>query len=137
MSADYGPPGLTTVFHDGRRRDWRFVGSTDASRNPIGLLRGAAELLASLSEDSVVLMPESRNTPVSRQTNLALAELVQPTEIHVPRDSDISSITRCSTPAWFWKLVENPTSTSGRSSPSGQGERHGSAQAGSPISGPA
>ena len=38
--------------------------------------------------------------------------------------------------AWFWNVVENETSTSGRMSSFSQGDAHAAVQSGSPSSGP-
>lgn len=87
--ANHGTPARIGLYRGERCVGWRFVGSTDAARNPIAMLSGAARLLAEAGPEPVVQMFDYRHQPVVRQLAYALAQVVQPAEILIPRDAGV------------------------------------------------
>jgi polynucleotide 5'-kinase involved in rRNA processing len=88
-NADYGPPARVFHLHEGKVRNWRFVGSVYPQRNPVDLLAGAADLIAKASDDAVVLSFEIHGMPIHRQMALALSENARIRSVLVPEGSQL------------------------------------------------
>lgn len=84
----WGAPGRVALFRGEKLVDWRFVGCLDASKNPLAVLQGAAELLPLAQGDVLIQAPAFRRSPVLRQLLLGLAQWIQPEEILIPDGVD-------------------------------------------------
>lgn len=91
-NSNYGSPGRAALLRGEKAVGWRFVGSTDPSRNPIALLQAAATLKNSLEPGGYALLFEYRAAPVLRHLALAIAQLLRPTEILIPDGSDFDGL---------------------------------------------
>lgn len=85
---NYGTPARVALIRGEKCPLWRFVGSLDATRNPIAVLSGVASILPTLGPDWIAILPAYRHSPVLRHLCLAIAQLLRPDEILVPEGSD-------------------------------------------------
>lgn len=83
-NAEFGTPGCVTLVQGGERKDWRFVGSIDPSRQPMSLLAAAAEFRE--TDHLVALTFAPRPNPTARQLLQAIAQVIGPSEILGPKD---------------------------------------------------
>lgn len=83
-----GPPARAVLSRGEEVLGWRFVGSTDVSRQPLMLVRAAVELLAKAKSDVIALLPPYRPNPVWRQTLQTLVSVLRPDELLAP-DEDL------------------------------------------------
>ena len=89
--ADFGPAARVSLVRGGKVVAWSFVGSPDASNDPVALLAGSVRLLQEASEDAVVQMFPVRNSPLGRHLALHLAGLVAPQRLLVPAGSGLEN----------------------------------------------
>lgn len=87
--ADHGPPGRVFWLSGGKVKSWRLIGSVDVSRNPVGYVSAAFDLLGKAPGDSVVSLFPVRQTPLYKQLALEIAQIVSPEEIIVPTGSGL------------------------------------------------
>lgn len=81
---NYGTPGRIALVRGDKTVAWRFVGTVDPVRNPLGVLAAVASMSRQLGENSLGLLFEYRSSPVLRHLALAVAQLLRPREILVP-----------------------------------------------------
>jgi hypothetical protein len=79
---DYGTLGRVAAIRSGRIEEWRFVGSVDFLRNPVGWLSGVIQL--GVGGDEVVLAPEAKDSPAIRHCLLMLAQALGVNRVLVP-----------------------------------------------------
>ncbi len=77
------------IARGGKLADYRFVGSLDATRNPLAVVQAAVELSPLLGPDAIIIAPNYRGQPVARQLLQTLAQLLRPDEILVPDGANI------------------------------------------------
>jgi polynucleotide 5'-kinase involved in rRNA processing len=87
--ATYGPPARLALYREGKLEAWEFYGSLDPQRFPHVLLAGLARLLAA-GEDVVVLLFPYRASPLLRHLVLMIAQIVQPDEVFVGGQVELS-----------------------------------------------
>lgn len=81
---NWGTPCRIALYRGSKCVAWKFIGSLDASKNPIPLLAGAVQLMEQAQGDIVVKLFDFRSSPAMRQLALTIAQLIQPDEILVP-----------------------------------------------------
>jgi polynucleotide 5'-kinase involved in rRNA processing len=79
--ADHGTPARVSLFRGEKCLGWRFVGSLDATRNPIALMQGVASLSLQAKDGFVVQLFDYRHQPVARQLSHAIAQMLRPDHI--------------------------------------------------------
>lgn len=89
---NYGTPGRVALVRGEKCPLWRFVGSLDATRNPIAVFAGVASILPHLGPDWIAILPAYRHGPVLRHLCLAIAQLLGPEEILIPDGSDFDGV---------------------------------------------
>lgn len=85
---NYGTPARVALIRGEKCPHWRFVGSLDATRNPLAVVSGVAAIQPHLHPAWIGLLPVYRHTPVIRHLCLAIAQLLRPEEILVPDGTD-------------------------------------------------
>ena len=83
------PPGKLTLWSGNKPVYWRFYGSLDPGRAPHVLIAALAHMLPMAKDDALVQLFATRNTPLFRQVSTLVAQLVQPSEILVPKGCDL------------------------------------------------
>ncbi len=92
---DFGYPGRVGELVDGKIVEWRFVGSLEGTRNPLGLILGCLDLVRGW-EEGVILGPEGRDSPASRQMLISLAQAMGVERIVMPEE--------CGFAGWGWPV---------------------------------
>lgn len=89
-NGEWGWPARVCLIRADKIIAWQFVGTLDASRNPIAVLSGLTRFLA-ISPNSDVLLFPFRQTPVLRQLAIACAQIQQPEEVLVPDSTQLEN----------------------------------------------
>lgn len=87
-NAEWGWPARVFLLRQEKIVAWQFVGTLEASRNPIAVVSGLARFLE-ISPDSDVLLFPFHKTPVLRQLALACAQIQRPEEVLVPDSTQL------------------------------------------------
>lgn len=77
------------LVRDEKVVSYRFVGSLDATRNPIAVLQGLVELLAEAKSELVIQCFNYRPQPVARQLLIACAQMIRPDEVIIAEGAKI------------------------------------------------
>jgi len=89
---NHGTPGRVSLQRGDKAVAWRFIGSLEPTRNPIGVLQGAVQLMAEAAGDPLILLFPYRPAPVLRQLTLAIAQLLRPDEVLIPDESGFEGV---------------------------------------------
>lgn len=92
---DFGYPGRVGVLESGKITDWRFVGSLEGTRNPLGLVLGCLDLVRDW-DDGAVIGPVGKDSPASRQLLISLAQGLGVERIVIPKGSGFGG--------WGWPV---------------------------------
>ncbi len=106
---NWGTPARVTLVRDDKVIGWRFVGTLDVGKNPLGTVAGLVTLLPEASPDLVVLMPKYRPVPIVRQVLTLMAQLVRPDEMLVHAGQGIPPEIWPIGPEWIEAEDEFPT----------------------------
>ncbi len=90
LNSEYGTPARLAVVANEKVRDWQFLGSLDATRNPLAVMRAACKWFR-VNEEQVAIL-SYKDSPVAHQLALEVAQLFSPTRVVVPDGSDLDSI---------------------------------------------
>jgi len=82
--AIYHAPCMISRMSECQVIDWRFIGTSEAAHSPLALIRGAKNLLDSVSRDAVVLMPNYKSSPVNHEIYETLFCLFSPERLLIP-----------------------------------------------------
>lgn len=85
--AETGPAARVQVVREEKTVAWRFVGSLDAQKNPLGVASALPALLKEAGDSPVVMLFPLKWSPVVVQLALACAQIAQPDEVLAPAGS--------------------------------------------------
>jgi hypothetical protein len=90
--ANLGPPARLTLSKDQRPHRWRFYGSLDPLRSPHIIMAAVAEFLNESSDGLIVQLYAYRATPLLRHLTTLIAQVLQPSEILMPPQTEIEQL---------------------------------------------
>jgi hypothetical protein len=85
--ADHGPAGRVLAVQQDRVVAWRYVGTTDTTRNPVALLQAAVELGAVVGPNAIIQGFPLPGSLGMRQLAMTLAQMLRPGQILVAAGS--------------------------------------------------